>query len=209
MLLGVRQPALLAVVLVMIGCKGSTPGVRDDEAGPAPPCSINGMLFRDTPATEFTQCGKASPPFEGEVLECMKSAMADERPFVVSIETPSLVPASRNPALVGAPFQAGFRLRTYAAPEEGLGRRDPVALILTSPDTTRVEMNVSIGKTRHCMLGKAAPDANDPRWVDVNADGRHRFHAGKCLEWFDAAAWKDQPWVSRFDASAQLACDAR
>jgi hypothetical protein len=203
----VQSPAIRLVwALVAFGCGAPTPGVRTGEDAPAPPCSINGMLFRDTPSTEFTQCGKAAAPFSGEVLACMKSAMSERRPFVVLMETPGLVPASRNPALVGAEFEGEFALRMYAVSGDGAGGRDPVDLLLTSPDAEAVQMQVALGETRHCVLAEAPPDPTDSGWVNVDQNGRHRFHAGKCLEWFDAAAWKDQPWALRFDSSAQLAC---
>lgn len=197
------------MLVLTVACGGNKAGVPASEDAPAPPCSVNGMLFRDTPDTKFEQCGTASPPFDGEVLECMRKAMLEPRPFVVAIETPTLVPASRGPALVGAHFDGEFALRMYSFVDEGVGERSPVELMLMSSEVDEVSLNMPLDQARRCTMTEQRPDPAAANWVDVNGDGKWLFDGTGCAEWFDGRAWKEQPWSVRHDASAQMRCEGR
>jgi hypothetical protein len=161
------------------------------------------MLFRDTPATSFEQCGRTSLPAEGEVGRCIEAAIAAQRPFVAQLATPRPVPAHRRPALVGAEFDGRYQVRQYIG-DERRGERSTMTPTRSGPKTTELSFIGELGGLR-CELSDAPPDAEDPGWRRL--DERHRFHAGRCLEWFDAAAWKRAPWDARFDPDLRLACE--
>lgn len=199
------MPASVRLVLVLVlgagacGC-GPAPGVRV-EGKPAPPCSVNGMLFRDTPAETFEQCGRTSDPIDEEVADCTQAAIEAKRAFVAQLETARPTPAHLRPALVGAQFGGRYELRIYSE-----GERTPVELVRSSATRPSLSMLPTLAGRIRCVQSDAPPDPTDSGWRDLDDEGLHKLHAGECLEWFDEAAWQRQPWTLRYDASARVDC---
>jgi hypothetical protein len=206
---GLEVQALVLALAVSAagGCRAKV--AERDEAGPAAPCSVNGMLFRDTLATEFERCGVAELPLTGEVAECVKAAVQAQRPFVVELKLPRRLSLGRaQAAIVGAEFEGGYALRSYLGSEQE-GERSTMDLIVTSPRASELALVPAAKPTLRCVQSEAPPAANDPGWrasAPAGPAGRHRFHPGRCLEWFDDAQWERQPWALAHDGERHLEC---
>lgn len=208
-----RLPQLVGLILIMSACGSETPPTssgapESEEAGPAQPCSINGMLFRDTAAVEFKQCGEAAFPVEGEVAACMRIAMESKAPFVVLLKTARPTPAFMRPALVGADFGGRYQLRMYVSDVGGTGRRTNMNMVMTDATSQQLSFMNADNLGAECVMSEAQPAAQDQGWANVDAKGEHRFNPRSCVEWFDAAAWATQPWDSKFSEAARVACVA-
>jgi hypothetical protein len=194
---------VLGLVFTCVGCRAKVG--EHDEDRPAPPCSVNGMLFRDTPATDFERCGESELPLRGEVGECVKAAVAAKRPFVVELKPlgPSLVRAQS--AIVGAQFDGSYGVRSYLGdPREG--QRSAVELGVAAPGSPELVVRSDLESVLRCVQGADLPDADDPGWRALGPERRHMFHPGDCVEWFDDAQWQEQPWALGHHADQRLEC---
>lgn len=89
-----------------------SPAVPEQPA--APPCSVEGMLLRDTPIRTFEyRCPRTLLPPEGEVARCIANSIAAERPFVTELVMPKAMPPHEQPLLVGATFNGHYEVRIY------------------------------------------------------------------------------------------------
>lgn len=196
------RTALVTLIACMVSCKGNAPGLQS-EADPAPPCSLNGMLFRDTPDTNFERCGSSGLPLSDAVSRCIQKASAAEKPFVVELEANRLSRLSGYQiAMAGAHFgkEQRYEVRMYTELSASEGQREGVDLVLTSP-TSGVELMPDMGSTLTCSHGDAPPHGD---FEPVAGVEQHRFHAGSCREWIDAKA--NIAWVFHYDPAHVLDC---
>ena len=103
------------------------------EDGPAPPCSVNSMLIRDTSSSEFKTCAESSIPLSGEAAICVKDAVEQGEPFTMMLKTGRPTPVGIRPTLVGATYQGEYRLRMYMQSGPGRGERSAMELLCQIP----------------------------------------------------------------------------
>lgn len=183
------------------GTEAQRDTVAEDE--PARPCSVNGMLFRDTPDTDFRRCGRSRLPIDGEVADCVREASEAEQPFVVELAFPGVGP-QRRPALVGAHFDGEYALRTYVSRTDQSGERTPVELVIPRPGSRALATMATQLRPFRCQLSAKAPPGDDWEVNPSNAEGL--INRAQCREWFDERAWRRSPWNSSFAAGAVLRC---
>lgn len=200
--------SVLVVLALGLACSGEPgcTGSKHVEGPPARPCSINGMLFRDTPDVDFQQCGSSSLPLDGEVVACVKAALADQRPFVVQISGGGFDPRGDGPALVGAHFEGGYGVRMYIARGDTQGERTELQFVVTNPGSETLSTTVTNLKPYRCRMETQMPQGDD--WVHADEHARRMVDAQDCVEWFDETQWRRQPWDSRHEAASVLRCGA-
>ncbi len=187
---------------------GASPQKKQGEAPPASPCSVNGMLFRDTAATDFERCGRAELPLAGDARECVEAAMREQRPFVLELASGALLGPMDTPALVGAPFAEGYALRSYMPEGRGRGTRTPVQLVMVKESLLELELMPRLDAALRCVEAPAIPSEFEGEWIPAKPAGRRRVNPQACVEWFDANAFAEKPWDSRFEAESVMKCDA-
>ena len=202
------QVTIGACLALALGCGAKPEGRAESEReaasedGPAPPCSLNGMLFRDTPDTKLERCGSSGMPLDRAATRCIREAGEGEQPFVLVLEPAGMAKLSGlDIALVGAHFGGDYALRMYTELGAGEGERQAVSLMLTDPSSQELAL-MPTGSPLRCSTGAEPPDASHRPVAGVDA---HRFDASACSEWIDAAA--NLGWVFGYDPAHVLDCE--